>query len=202
MFELEGHFRSFLRDAAVFEGVGELSCLADAHQKLRLREELLALHTGLLACSGERGEIYVGGEVLLAGGLIGVGTGVVTAICHERAAVATGELLVARVTVVNDREQAAFDGARDLPHPMLREDGYFDALICFGMDAVAVEEFQFFGERRKPGLVQAIVFERDVEFAGSPENFNREGVEEFVGEDNQGRVGWKAAMNVRGPSLR
>ena len=28
----------------------------------------------------------------------------------------------------------------------------------FGMDAVAVEEFQFFGARREPGFVQAVVF--------------------------------------------
>ena len=78
MFELEGHFRPFLRDAAVFEGVGKLIFLANAHQKLRLREELFAAHTGLLARSGERGEIDVGSEVLLAGGLVRVGAGRVT----------------------------------------------------------------------------------------------------------------------------
>jgi len=206
VFELEGHFRPFLRDAAVLEGVGKLICLANAHQKLRLCEELFTLHTGLLAYSGERGEIYVGGEVLLAGGLIGVGTGIVTAICHERAAVAARELLVARVTVVDDHEQTAFDRARDLPNPILREDGHFDAVIIininaftgFGMDAVAVEEFQFFGERREPSFAQAIVFESDVEFAVRAENLDRQSVKKFVGEDNQGSVGWKAAMDVRG----
>ncbi len=85
---------------------------------------------------------------------------------------------------------------RDLPDPILREDGHFDALTRFGMDAVAVEEFQLFGERRKPGFVQAIVFERDVELAGSAENLDREGVEEFVGEDDQRSFGCESAMNA------
>src|SRR6202158_3274487 len=69
------------------------------------------------------------------------------------------------------------------------------------MNAVAVEEFQFFIERREPDLVQAIVFERDVEFASSPKNFYRDSIKEFVGEDNQRRVGCEATMN-RGRFLR
>jgi hypothetical protein len=60
---------------------------------------------------------------------------------------------------------AAGDGVRDLLNPVLRDDGHFDALAGFGMNSVAVEEFQFFGERREPGFAQAIVFEREVEFA-------------------------------------
>jgi len=55
VFELERHFRPFLREAAVFEGVGKLISLANAHQKLRLREELFDLHSGMLARRGERG---------------------------------------------------------------------------------------------------------------------------------------------------
>ncbi len=94
VFELERHFRSLLRDAAVFEGVGKLIPFANAHQELRLREQFFTLHAGLLAGSGERGEIDVGGEVLLAGSLVGVGAGGVLAIRHERAAVATRELFV------------------------------------------------------------------------------------------------------------
>src|ERR1035438_2392346 len=105
MLKLEGHFRALLRNAAVFKRVGKLISLANAHQELRLREELFDTHTGLLACSGERGEIDVGGEVLLAGRLVGVGAGGVLAIRHERAAVATRELLVARVTVVNNNDE-------------------------------------------------------------------------------------------------
>ncbi len=85
---------------------------------------------------------------------------------------------------------------RDLPDPILREDGHFDALAGFGMDAVAVEEFEFFGERRKPGFVQAIVFERDVELAGSAENLDGKGIEEFVGEDDQRSFGCESATNA------
>ena len=71
------------------------------------------------------------------------------------------------------QQRAACDGARDLLDPILREGGHFDALAGFGMDAVAVEEFQLFGERREPGFAQAIVFERDVEFALRAENLDR-----------------------------
>ena len=63
--------------------------------------------------------------------------------------------------------------AHDLPDPILREDGHFDALTGFRMDAIAVEEFQFLGERREPGFAQAIVFQRDVKFAVSAENLDR-----------------------------
>ena len=105
MFELERHFCSLLRDAAVFESVGELIFLAYAHQELRLREQLFTPHAGLLAGSGERGEIDVGGEVLLTRSLIGVGAGGVMAIRHERAAMAACELFVAGVTVVDDHNK-------------------------------------------------------------------------------------------------
>ena len=40
MLELEGYLRSFLRDAAIFEGIGKLILLSNAHQELRLGEEL------------------------------------------------------------------------------------------------------------------------------------------------------------------
>ena len=103
MFELKRNFRALLRDAAVFEGVGELIFLANAHQKLRLREQLLDPHAGLLAGSGERGEIDVGGEILLARSLVGVEAGGVLAIRHERAAMANRELFVAGVTVIDDQ---------------------------------------------------------------------------------------------------
>ena len=61
MFELESYLRLFLRDAAIFEGVGKLILLANAHQELRLREEIFARHTGLLTLGCQRGEIDVGG---------------------------------------------------------------------------------------------------------------------------------------------
>src|ERR1700678_1802119 len=100
MLKLKRDLCPFLRDAAVFEGVGELICLADPKQKLRLCYQAFATHAGMLASGGERSEIDMSRKVLFAGSLIRVGTGGVPAVCHKRAAIATGELLVARVSVV------------------------------------------------------------------------------------------------------
>src|SRR4029077_12114975 len=97
MFELEGDLCPFLRDAAVFEGIGKLVLLANTHEELRLREKLLEAHTGLLGCGGPRGGIDVGGEVWLAGSLVGVRAGGVMPIRHKRATVAPRKLFVARV---------------------------------------------------------------------------------------------------------
>ncbi len=189
MFELQGHLRPFLRGAAVFKCVGKLISLADAHKKLRLCKQLFRAHTGLLARLGERSEIYVGGEVLLAGSLVRVRTGGVMSIRHERAAVATRELLVAGVTVIDYQQQAARDDVREMTNPILRNCGDFDALAGLGMDAVAIEEFQFLGQRWKPDFVQAIVSERNVKFAVGAENLDGKGIEEFVGKHDHGCVG-------------
>src|ERR1035438_2447614 len=102
MFQLEGYFRTLLRDAAIFKRVGKLIFLPNPHQKLRLREQLFTAHAALPACTAERGEIDMGSQVLLARGLIRIGAGGVMAVRHERAAVTARELLVARVTVVNN----------------------------------------------------------------------------------------------------
>ena len=67
---------------------------------------------------------------------------------------------------------------------------------AFGMDSVAVEKFQLFGERRHPGFAQAIVLEREVEFAPCAQNFHRQSVEKFVGEDDDGSVGGESTMNA------
>src|SRR5208283_5966143 len=98
MLKLKRHFGSFLRDAAVFEGIGKLVFLANPYQKLRLRAEFFAAHPGPLAPSGECGEINVGREVLLAGGLVGIGTRGMMAIRHEGATMTTRQLLVAGVS--------------------------------------------------------------------------------------------------------
>jgi len=185
MLKLQRHFRPFLRYATIFEGVGKLTFLSNAHQELRLRKKVFAAQPGALARTGERGEIDVGSQVLLARGLIRVRTGGVLAICHERAAIAARELLLARVTVIHDEQQAAADEMRDLPDPILRNDGHFDALARFGMDSVTVEEFQFVGKRREPSFIQAIIFERDVKFAVRAENLDGKSIEEFIGENNQ-----------------
>ena len=53
------------------------------------------------------------------------------------------------------------------------------------MDAVMVKEFQFFGQWREPEFVQAMVFKRDMEFAGRAENLDRQGIKKFIRKNNQ-----------------
>src|SRR5208337_4600854 len=110
MFELQRYFRLLLRDSAVFEGIGTPVFLANADQELRWRAEFFAAHPGVLTPGGERGEIDVGREVLLAGGLVGTGTGGVMAIRHERTAVSARQLLIAGVAVIDHQRHALLHG--------------------------------------------------------------------------------------------
>lgn len=48
MLELEGDFSTLLRESAFLEGIRKLRALADSHQKLRLRDQLLRVHACLL----------------------------------------------------------------------------------------------------------------------------------------------------------
>src|SRR5260370_11437 len=113
MVAVEGILRPSLRHVAILESVRKLVSLANAHQKLGLRKQLLDLHPHLFARPGDRGEIDVCGEILLAGSLVGVGASGMTPIRHERAAVATRELFVPRVTVVNDNDNFQQSPASD-----------------------------------------------------------------------------------------
>ena len=79
----------------------------------------------------------------------------------------------------------------------------------FGMDAVAVEEFEFGGSRRKPDFGQAVGFNCKMKLALYAHDFTWDSVEEFVGEDDGGRFGiagtiWSTGMMDRGvrPFLR
>src|SRR5258708_27182097 len=98
MFELKRHLRQLLREPAVFECIGKLISLANAHQKLRLRKQFLDPHARSHAPSRKRGEVDVGGEVLLARRLVRIGASRVMPIRHERASVAPRKLVVALVT--------------------------------------------------------------------------------------------------------
>src|SRR5271157_3566311 len=87
MFQLQRHFRPFLRNAAVFEGIGKLIPFANAEQKLRLGEEGLTARTNFFTGGCESSEIDVGGEILLAGSLVRIGAGRMMTISHEGSAV-------------------------------------------------------------------------------------------------------------------
>jgi len=89
MLELQRDFRTLLRQAAFFEGVGKLVGFANAHQELRLRNKPVRLHTILFGGSGERSEIYVSSNVLLSGRFIGTPADRMLANRLQRSAMAT-----------------------------------------------------------------------------------------------------------------
>ena len=119
MFELERNFGALLRETAIFECVGKLVRFPDPHQKLGLGPQVLNLHAGLRDRGGEGSEVDVRGQILLAGSLVRVRAGRVLAIGHQGPAVASGKLFVAGVAVVDDEQETARDGVRDLRDPVL-----------------------------------------------------------------------------------
>ena len=64
------------------------------------------MHSVLLRGCGKRGEIHVGGDVLFSGSFVRVGAHGVLAKCCECAAMASGELFLASVSVVDGDEDA------------------------------------------------------------------------------------------------
>src|SRR4051794_21077115 len=98
--ELEGDFGALLGESAVFEGVGELVGLADAHEEFGLGEEGVVAESVGLGMVAQGGEIYVSGDVLVTRSLIGIGRGGVLAIGHHGVEMASGELFFTGVTVV------------------------------------------------------------------------------------------------------
>ena len=84
--ELKCNLGSFLRQSAFFEGIGKLIVLADSQQKLRLRQQGLDLHSALLGCRGQGGEIHVRGDVLFSRRFVRIRTLRVLAIGSDRAA--------------------------------------------------------------------------------------------------------------------
>ena len=102
----------------------------------------------------------------------------------KRTAMAPGKLLGAGVAVVYDDEQSAIDGGGDLAHVVLRAERSLDAFPGFRMNGVAIEEFQFSGRGWGPGFDEAVFARVDAEGALRAEDFDGEGVEEFVGEED------------------
>src|SRR5580698_9721132 len=185
MLQLQRNLCVLLRQAALLERIGELVGLADSHQKLCLREQRLYLHA-LLFCGGsQRREVQVCRDVLLARRLIGVGGNRMLAVCGDRAAMTSGKLLGASVAVVNGDDKSPLDARGQARHEQVGEAGGFDPLSVSGMDAIAVEIFEVVSRGRYPGLSEAPVLFCDAQFALQAENFDRQGVEEFVGEDDE-----------------
>jgi hypothetical protein len=83
----------------------------------------------------------------------------------------------------------------------LADERNLDALARFGVDAVAVEEIEFVRSGREPDFAESVVFKGEVEFAVMAEDFDGEGVKEFVGEDDEGSGPRKGAVDASGASL-
>jgi len=74
MFKLQGHFGALLWQSAFFERIGKLISFPNPHQKLRLRHKSVRVHAVFFGGSGERGEIHISSNVLLAWSFIRIGT--------------------------------------------------------------------------------------------------------------------------------
>src|ERR1700688_1485815 len=110
----------------------------------------------------------------------------------QRSAMAPGELFLASVAVVyHDHESAFKSGCRG--HVCLRLQRSFDALPGFGMDRVAIEEFELFGRRRRPGFHKTAILRADAKRSLRTHNLDRQGIKELVGKD----YGWRALIAAR-----
>src|SRR5947209_3811422 len=113
MFELQSDLGALLWPAAFFEGIRELILLADSHQKLRLREQRLRLHAILPSRVSKRCKVDVCGEVLLSRRFVGSGAHRMFAKSDDCAPMTSGELLLARIAVVDCNDESALYGSRN-----------------------------------------------------------------------------------------
>jgi len=105
--ELQSDFGALLRQAALFENVRKLIVLANSHQKLRLGQQGLRFHAILFQRRGQRCEVHVRRDVLLAWGLVRIGSGGVVTICHQSSAMPARKLLLTSIAIVNRDEDAS-----------------------------------------------------------------------------------------------
>ena len=84
-----------------------------------------------------------------------------SAIGHHSTAMTSGKLLVTSVAVIDGDDEAAIECGGQLGNVMLSEKWHLDPLSRFRMDAVAVQEFEFFGGRWNPGFSEMFVAQVD-----------------------------------------
>src|ERR1039457_3963469 len=70
------------------------------------------------------------------------------------------------------------------------------------MHAEAIEKVEFFRQRRTPDFSQLTVLESEVELAVRAEDFHRQRVEKFVGEDDQRYLASARPPNRTGAIVR
>src|ERR1700686_258851 len=114
----------------------------------------------------------------------------------QRSAMAPGELFLASVPVVNhDCESALQFSPR--AHESLRLQRNFDTLPGFRMDGVAIEEFEFFGRRRRPGFHKTAILRADAKRSLRTHNLDRHGIKELIGKDYGRRAQIAARLQDR-----
>src|SRR5580704_8502355 len=130
--------------------------------------------------------MHVRGDVLLSRRLVGIRTYRVLPIGSDSTAMPARKLLLPSVSIVyGDHEPTLYRGG-DLRHIALRDQGSFDSLSGFGINAVTVEKLHSFGRCGVPGFKQSSIFLRDAQLALRREHVNRERVKEFVGKNDDG----------------
>src|SRR5450631_2271365 len=100
----------------------------------------MRLHSVTLRRGGESGKVHMRGQVLFSWSLIGAHAHRVLAICADRVAVASGELLGARIAVVDGEDKSSLYCCGETQHILLRDQRGLNALRGFWMDAVAIKE--------------------------------------------------------------
>ena len=103
--ELQRDLGAFLREFAILKRVGKLGFFADADQELRLRQQSNRLKPVIATARAQGREVHVRGDVLLAGSFVGRRTGLMATVGHQGVAMAPGELLFARVAVVDQDDE-------------------------------------------------------------------------------------------------
>ena len=80
---------------------------------------------------------------------------------------------------------------------MLRDERRFDTLALIGMDAVAVEKFNFLPGCGSPSLDEVAMVRIDSKLTLRADHLDRQRIEEFVGEDDHGNgCGFTISMDV------
>src|SRR5579863_8681755 len=134
MLELQRDLGALLRNAALFEGVSKLVRFSDSQKKLGLSHKIVGLHAVPFGGSGQCGEVYIGSDVLFAGGFIGIFADRMLANCFECPPMAAGELLRAGVAVVDGDDKTAGDVRGNAFHILLRHEWRLEAFVSFWMN--------------------------------------------------------------------
>jgi hypothetical protein len=164
-----------------------------------LRNKLLGLHSLLCSGSGQRREVHVCGDILLARRLVWIRADRVLANGFQCSAMTSGELLLASVTIVDGNDESSLQSVSHRVHILLCEERHFDPLPYFRMHGIAVKKFKLLRRRRCPSLDEASAAHVYAKRSWRADNLDGQGIEEFVGEDDRGNVRVGGNVGACGP---